>query len=456
MVKKILDAIINNNLINKGDNVLCAVSGGADSVALLHILNSLKEEIGFDIFAAHFNHKIRGDAADNDEQFVINLCNQLNIKCVIKKCDVPLFARQKGYTLEQAGRILRYDFFKELNPDKIAVAHHMDDQAESVLMHLIRGSGTTGLCGMRYMRGKIIRPMLSIRRSEIEDYLNTQDLSFCTDETNFATDAARNLVRLKLIPQISSTMNSKFVESLCNTAELISRDEDYLNKIAEKELNRITISENCYNRINLAYIDLPILTRALRIACQRAGAFSDIESKHIDILIKFLNAKTGSFINLPHIKVSLSYDKILFSDNKDSFKLLQEDYSTQLIPNMCINTGKFKIYNELISNEAPNILIIKSNKDKNTSYLDYDKLVLENCFIRNRRQGDRIDPIGSSGSKKLKDYFIDKKIERENRDLPLLCSNNEVLCAVGLCVSKKVMITETTERILKISYSTEE
>ena len=171
MIEKVEQTILKNGLINKGDTVLCAISGGADSVALFHCLYTLRNKLNFSLKAAHFNHGIRGKAADEDENFVRRLCDRFGIEAFFGHADVPSYAKEHGYTCEQAGRILRYDFFKKTGADKVATAHHMDDQAESIMMHIIRGSGTSGLCGMRYIRGNIIRPLLDVRRKDIENYL---------------------------------------------------------------------------------------------------------------------------------------------------------------------------------------------------------------------------------------------------------------------------------------------
>lgn len=447
MLHRVTETIEKNSLIKRGDRVLCAVSGGADSVVLLHVLCSLAKDMGFTLFAAHFNHCIRGSAADRDELFVKELCKKMNVDCVVKKADVPQYARENGYTLEQAGRLLRYEFFNELKADKVAVAHHMDDQAESIMMHIIRGSGTLGLCGMRYRRGNIIRPLLSVRRADIEKYADENKLSFCTDDTNFIADGTRNKLRLEIIPSISNNINGGFTEALCAMADIVRKDDDYLCDIAERELALCAVGDG-YNRHRLAGLDEPIRRRAIRIAAVRAGAYADIEQRHVELIEKLLCARTGACLHLPHIIAWTAYEKIYFST--------REKYVTMS------NVNDFCI--KFCAGEAIDIplgritsVVVEGNgfvREKNTAYIDLDDLP-QDAVVRSRRPGDRISPIGISGSKKLKDFFIDRKIERQERNMPLICSGKEVLCIIGMTVSRSVMVTDDTKRMLKITFDSE-
>ena len=233
---KVKSAIDKYGLINKNERVLVGLSGGADSVALLHVLLKIAPERGFELCAAHLNHGIRGAEAYHDQRFVEELCGQLGVPLVCEQLDIPGIARAEGKTLEQAAREKRYEFFHraagELGADKIAVAHHMDDQAESIMLHLIRGSGLKGLMGMEPAYGNIIRPLLRARRREIEEYAADNGLSYCTDSTNLERDASRNRIRLDLIPYIQENLNPCFVEGLCSMGELLRQDEEYLDGLA--------------------------------------------------------------------------------------------------------------------------------------------------------------------------------------------------------------------------------
>ena len=441
MENKVLKTITSHDLLRPGEVVLCAVSGGADSVALLLCLYELRDTLGIRLRAAHFNHHIRGEEADRDEEFVRDLCKKIDVECVTGGGDVPAYAKEQGYTLEQAARILRYEFLEAQGADKIAVAHHMDDQAESVLMHIIRGSGTHGIAGMRYVRGKIIRPLLGIRRREIEKYLAEKNVFFCTDTTNLIEDGTRNKLRLSIIPEITERINPGFTESLCHMADIVRTDDDYLCAIAARELDECR-KNGGFLRERIAALDEPIRRRALRLAMNEAGAFADIEQKHVEAVEKLLTARTGARLDLPHIVAYNSYDIIRFSNDKNCATIQSED--------ICIpfSVGEHHFGTLTISVSEAGRGAFKT--DAHTSCVDASKIPADAVF-RTRKAGDRIHPVGAGGSKKLKDFFIDKKVERDRRDVPLLCSGNEVLCVIGMCVSEKAAVDGGTEKIIKIS-----
>ena len=448
MLNRVIKAIKDNGLIDSGDSVLCGVSGGADSVVLLHVLLRLSHEMGFTVFAAHFNHMIRGKEADEDELFVRRLCESLGVRLVTGRANVPEYASENGYTLEQAGRILRYEFFESTGAAKIATAHHMDDQAESILMHLIRGSGTSGLCGMRFRRGKLIRPLLCVRRCDIERYASENGLDFCTDKTNLIPDGTRNKLRLNIIPEISREINPRFVEALCAMADIVRRDDDYLNSIAENELLSCSAGENMYNRERLNNADEPIKRRALRLAAVKAGAFADIEQKHIELIEDMLSARTGASLDLPHINVWTSYEKICFSSKEKYVKIADVgDFCAELCFDGETKTPLGAVKCTCVSGNC--VL-----HERYCSYVDADKLP-KGVVVRSRRPGDRIHPVGASGTKKLKDFFIDRKVAREKRNVPLICRGSEVLCIIGMTVSESVKVTDNTETMLKIQFKSE-
>jgi len=268
-----------HGLIPRGGGVVAGVSGGADSVALLHILTSLAPSMGFTLYAAHLNHGIRGETANEDEDFVADLCEFYGVPLYRERTDIPGIAKRRGETLEQAGRIERYGFLeralRKFGADVVAVAHHMDDQAESVLLHLTRGSGLTGLVGMQPKRGNIIRPMLSLRRHEIERFVHDEGLAYHTDETNFDRIGTRNRIRLDMIPYIEEHINPAIVETLCSMSELLLRDEEYLVRQADIALEHAKRDVG-YDRAMLKSLEPPILTRAIRAALANAGAKADI------------------------------------------------------------------------------------------------------------------------------------------------------------------------------------
>ncbi|MEW8956858.1 tRNA lysidine(34) synthetase TilS, partial [Clostridium sp.] len=219
MIVKVRDFVKENNMISKNDKVLVALSGGPDSICLIHILNELKDELGIEILAAHLNHCLRGEDANKDEEYVREFCKSLNIQCYVKRVDINRYAKERALSSEMAGREARYEFFNDLkeefNINKIAVAHNLNDQAETVLMRLMRGTGIEGLIGIRPVRDNIyIRPILSLNRHEIEAYCEDNKLLPRIDKTNLETIYSRNKVRLELIPYIEKNFNEDIINTL--------------------------------------------------------------------------------------------------------------------------------------------------------------------------------------------------------------------------------------------------
>lgn len=441
---KVKNAIDKYGLIDKGQRVLVGLSGGADSVALLHVLLKLAPERGFELCAAHLNHGIRGEEAQRDQRFVQELCKGLGVPLICEETDIPAVARSEGKTLEQAAREKRYEFLRraagELGADKIAVAHHMDDQAESIMLHLIRGSGLKGLIGMEPALGDIIRPLLWARRSEIEEYAEQNGLQYCIDSTNLERDASRNRIRLDLIPYIQENLNSRFAEGLCSMGELLRQDEEYLHGLARDALKEARTQEG-YDRAALAALPLPVKSRAIRIAVSEAGAETDVERCHIERIMDMLTAKTGAHADIPHISVWVSYGSICFGAPQNA-REVDAPFNTE---------GKTAFCGGFFFAEAAEGGIIKDNA---VAYMDRDKLP-SGLRVRTRRDGDRFRPVGSPGGKKLKDFFIDRKAPRERRGIPMLFSGNEALFIPGYGISDRVKVDEGTIRVLRVTYTEE-
>ncbi|NLB60928.1 MAG: tRNA lysidine(34) synthetase TilS [Clostridiales bacterium] len=439
IVKK---AIITNKLIQEGDEILVALSGGADSVALLHLLLELKKELHFTLKAAHFNHCIRGKAADSDEQFCVKLCKKWEVEIFTAREDVPQFAKENGYTLETAARILRYDFLNSLSSQKIAVAHHKNDQAETVLAHLIRGSGLKGLCGMRYISGKIIRPLLDITKNQIESYVEKNSLAFCTDDTNFLNDSTRNKLRLDVIPYIENEFNPAFVNTLTNMAKSIQADEEFLESHAQAAYEKCKTKKG-YSKTKLLRLENPIFIRVLMLAFENFGIFADIEYKHL-YAIKDMLASTGNLsLDLPNVRVFTSYDDLIFETPNESFTPQEFDF-------------EFIVGKEYAFSDYALCSKIVDNNDYlafcDSICLDYAKIP-DTLRIRTRKAGDIFYPLGAGGKKNLKVFLIDKKIEKDKRDMTLLCFKNEVLAIFDRngekqFISEKLKVDENTKQML--------
>ncbi len=430
-------------LILPGQTVLVGLSGGPDSVALLHVLLSLAPSMDFKVAAAHLNHGIRGEEADRDEFFVRELCDFLGVALLCEKRDVPAAAKAHGWTIEQAGRELRYDFLRrakdKLGASRIAVAHHMDDQAESILLHLTRGTGLAGLVGMMPLREDIIRPLLCVRRSDVEQYLTEEGLAYCVDATNLETGSTRNRLRLELVPYVEKHINPAFVKTLCSMGELLLRDESYLQKLADEALDAAR-EDGGFMRERLRGLPLPILTRALRTALREAGAAVDIERVHIERLIGLLGARTGARLQLPGIDAYIEYELLCFGVEPEETPYFEIPFLAEGETDTPL--GRF------VSGAADYPADFGENR--NIAYMD--ARALEGAVLRPRRSGERIYPIGAPGRKKLKQYFIDRKIPRSQRVLPLLCKGDEVLFLPGFCSAEATRVSPDTERILRVEF----
>ncbi len=444
MKEKVAAFIRENGLIPRGASVVAGVSGGADSVALVYVLMQLKEELGARIFAAHLNHGIRGADADADEAYVVKLCETLGVPLICERADIPALARAHSHTLEQEGRIERYAFLERarahFDADLVAVAHHRDDQAESVLMHLMRGSGLAGLTGMRPKRGNLIRPLLCVRKSEIEAYLARKSVAYCTDATNLVPEGTRNRTRLEIIPYIEAHINPALTETLCSAAELLARDEAYLDAEARRALASL-VKDGGYERAKLAELPLSIQTRAIRIALAEAGAAVDIERAHVEAVTSLLTAQTGAQIDLPGAVARASYDLVFFE--KPQADAREDDALPLAVPGVTVTQdGEFRA-------EYTNDTSFTANPF--AAYMDADKLP-EALVVRRRRPGDRFFPLGAPGSRKLKEYFIDRKVPREARETPLIASGDTVLFIPGFGIADTVKITAQTTRALRVEY----
>lgn len=424
------------------DAALVALSGGADSTALLLSMLELRNEgkIG-GLFAAHLNHGIRGAYALRDQRFCQSLCGQLGVPFQTETCDAPAYAREHGMSLEQAARELRYAFLERarifFGADVIATAHHASDQAETVLLHLLRGCGTGGLCGMKPRNGRIVRPLLETSRAEVLAYLAQKNAAFCEDETNAGNEAARNRIRNELIPALQR-MNPAVVEALCKTAALCAEDDACLQCLADEAEERLLLDGG----LDRARLDA--LPQALKSRIVRKRLFSlsgNVSEPDIRRVLALAKAQTGT-------RIELSGGLSAWTD---ASALHMGAY-----PEECAYSAAFVPEGETITPRG----VFRSEfttawqkpEDGNEAYLSFDALP-EGLVVRSRLEGDRFFPLGAPGARKLSDVFTDKKIPREERDLPLLCAGNEVFYAAGLTISEKAKVEPGTQRILHITFT---
>ena len=463
MYKKVLTYIEENNLIKSGDRILVALSGGPDSVCLLYILIKLRETLGIEIGAAHLNHMLRGEDALGDEEYVNKLCKDLNIPCYIKQVDINKYARENKLSSEMAGRSVRYDFFDEIISkygfNKIATAHNANDQAETILFRLMRGTGLEGLGGIKVSRdNKIIRPILCLSRNEVEDYIEKEGLNPRIDKTNFEKVYNRNKIRLDILPYIKKHFNADIVQTLNRMSTLLQKDNDYLERSAYKyyEKNCLKSKEHFILKKELFNEEEAITSRVIRNALTEYSKSNyDFEMKHISEIIHLARKNSGKKIDLPnkiyaeniygdiYIKKRIKKQKI---DNKNEIVINKNDINGKKV-----EFHNYKLEFSIIDN---NNLIYKKNSLK--KFFDFD--LIENFIvIRKRKDGDKMIPLGMKGTKKIKDIFIDAKVPKEQRDyIPIIEFDNNIAWLTGINVSDEYKVNNNSKNILMISIEREE
>ena len=328
MKEKVLDIINKYNLIEDGDKLVIGVSGGPDSITLLNVLLEIKNEkaINFEMVVCHVNHMLREEAVQ-DEEYVLEFCKKYNIECFIKRIEVEKIARQEKIGTEEAGRNARYEFFNEIlektKSNKIATAHTANDNAETVLMNIIRGSGTAGLKGIEVKRDNLIRPLINSSREEIEEYCKTNNLNARIDKTNFENIYTRNKVRNMLIPYIKENFNPNIIEGLNRLSDLSKQENEYLEKVTakaykyiliEEQKNQIIIDLNKFNSQELVIKNRLVLYTINILFGTRSG----IEKKHIEDIIKLCSNNIGNKFLIPNkrVKILVKNKKIFFIVNQ--------------------------------------------------------------------------------------------------------------------------------------------
>lgn len=324
MKQKVIQTIKKYNLINSGDKIILGVSGGPDSIAMLDILRQLMSELKFDIFVVHINHNIRGKDADEDEKYVKEYCQKYNIKFFAKKIDVPTIAKNEKIGTEEAGRKVRYEYFeeilKETKSNKIAIAHNKNDKVETIIMHLLRGSGISGLKGIEPIRGnKFIKPLIECDRQEIEKYCRENNLQPRIDKTNFENEYTRNKIRNIVIPYIKKEFNPNIIETITRLAEVVSSEDDFIENIANENYKKLLIIEE-KNRIELKLKEFNLLDEVLKnriilITTKKMfGSTQGIEKINISDIIKLCNNNIGNKFLMPNksLKVLIQNKKINF------------------------------------------------------------------------------------------------------------------------------------------------
>ena len=449
MYQKVKAYVKEWQMLEKDDIVIAGVSGGADSVCLLFMLSELKEEIGFSLRAVHVNHGIRGEAADADEKYVRKLCEEQGIELKVCTEDVPAYAREHGMTEEEAGRQVRRTCFrKELEAcggTRIALAHHQNDNAETLIFNLCRGTGFRGLKGIAPRNGEWIRPFLCLKRKDIESYLKKRGISYCTDETNVDLHYTRNWIRHEIIPRLESRVNRESISHMCRTMEQMYSLGGYIEReilrykalCVEPGKEKLTIKKQAYMQVPDELREY-VIYEAL---CDAAGRRKDIERIHIKMLSELLERQTGRMLDLPHgVKACRCYEGAELLNKKavpDKTGKNQEEQPGEMF--------RMDIF------EKPVKEVIFPEKNY-TKWFDYD-IIKNTVKIRHRQPGDYITIQTSGGTQKLKQYFINEKIPQSERDAVwLLADGRHIMWIVGYRQNQAYQVTDKTRRILEVEF----
>lgn len=456
MKSKVLDNIIKYNLINSETTVIAGVSGGYDSMVMLDILKDYSAAIGFEIIVAHVNHMHRGTEADGDEEHVRAYAGEHGLKFESIRKSMDDYAAEHSISPEDAGRRIRYEFFNSLasaHPNSvIAVAHNLDDQAETVLLNLIRGSGLRGLTGMTFKSENIIRPLLNISRAEIEAFAGEQGIAHREDRTNTENVYRRNSIRNQLIPFIEREYNPEFTKTVFRMSEILQDQEEIINSATGAALDGILISSQddkyVVNKAGFNKLEKSIRNNIIRsIITDLLGSVDGFDKTHIDQFTATALRPSGKKMSIGGIKLSVVYEHIIIEIKKS----VEEETSKSEI---MIDTDKFGVYKfgkwEIEAEHFPKTKSRYKEK-RDIVYLDADKLDSK-LVVRTRRPGDTMSPLGMDGTKKIKNLMIDMKVEPgERENIPIITTQSgDIIWVSMLRRSNKYVVTEQTQNILAL------
>ena len=425
MNNKVLKTVKKYNMLSKGDRVLIGVSGGADSIALLEFFVSVKEKYDLDICVAHIEHGIRGEDSVNDAEFVKNYCKKLGVSFYLKMIDAPNLAKKAKMGVEEYSRMARYDFFNTIECDKIATAHNLTDNIETLLFRLARGTGLKGACSIPAVRGKIIRPFIEVSSGEIRKWCNDNNIPYRVDCTNSDSAYSRNLIRLEILP-LFEKLNANYQDNIENFISDVNEDyafiDDYVKSIYPK-----IVKNNEIDLPKLNELDLSIKKRILIMFFDENGY--SLNRIHLQSVID-ITLKSGKSQIKENVFAISAKGKIRIAKFNDLNK--KDEFVTKIL-----NIGEFK--------------------DKNIDfYCDCNKIV-GNIIIRAKQAGDRIKPAGRNVSKTLKKLFNESAYPIEKRDKKIVvCDDFGIVGVIGLCADERVKVDCNTAKILTTKLPSED
>lgn len=458
MLEKVKQYMDKFHMVSSGDDIIVGLSGGVDSVCLLFLLHNLSEELEFSLRAVHINHGLREESKE-EEVFVKELCRKLDIPCEVHRIDVNTYAGKMHLGKEEAARILRYQIFEDCAgkaAGKIALAQHQNDQAETVLFHLFRGTGIRGLTGIQPVRGQYIRPLLDVTREEIEIYAKENGLEYVTDNSNFDTIYARNKIRHEILPK-AEEINQGATTHIAAEAAMVKDAMDFLDSLLEEayekwvtelrnpdgELRSCTIEKQRLKEQH-AYLKAALVYEML---ARVGGRKKDISRAHVGSALGLLDGQSGRQVDLIYGLQAVTEQKQFVIQKKlKKEKNRINEWQQKLNIREITSVGDISVSCRVFSYEKSQVIPIKPY----TKWFDYDKII--NCpVIRNRRSGDYFY-CSDTAKKKLQDYFVNEKIALSEREAILLIADGEhIMWIVGGRISNYYKVTDETKQILEIT-----
>jgi len=466
MQKQVRHTIDMYGMLEKGDRVGIGVSGGPDSVALVQCFAALRLEYDLWMMIIHFNHGIRGDESDRDEAFVMNLAENYGIPVVSEKVSIPAIRRRSGGSLEELCRSERYRYFerivREWALDKIVLGHTLEDQAETVVMNFLRGSGSRGLRGIMPVRDKMyIRPLIETSKHDIMDFLEATGAAYVTDSSNSDDSYLRNRIRHQLIPELKARYNPRVVEHAARTASIMKSENDFIQHAVNEVIAQWNLDRHS-EEISISIPALTVLHDALqmRIIKELLESRTDIQGgithRHVMAVMGLVKGdRPNAMLNLPlGIVVRRGYHELsmtrgtprtqnILRQKGDKWKINDYHYEVSIPGTVYVEEIGVGMSFEFVDKAG-----IKE-ENSNAAYIDFETVALP-LIVRNMRPGDTIRPLGLRGTKKVKSVFIDAKIPRiERSKIPLLVDAESVLWIAGMRVHEKSEVTDRTRKVLK-------
>jgi tRNA(Ile)-lysidine synthase len=449
--EKVLRFIDSNRLIDKNEKILVALSGGADSIFALYFLHKYQRRLRITISAVHLNHSLRGTDSLKDEEFCIDYCKKLNIPLFTKKIPIEVISKKNKTSLEETGRIERYNYFNEICKkykfDKIVTAHHKDDNAETVLMNLFRGTGVRGYSGIPIKRDNVIRPVLVLSKKEIVSYLVANKIPYKTDTTNFSDDFIRNLIRNQIVPIIEGKINPSWTDSVFNSSQVINNYLELIDKRFSNRLKKKLIcEERDFLRFSLEEIiknEKFLVTELIRKSITEK--FS-IELSYLEIsriLELGLSKKAGK-------RIVLKANVVVIKNQTDLSVHKQQRKNNTVCRIKIGESVHFDGTMITIKELKKRNIKVDENKNHKIEYID-SGLIKDDFELRYWKEGDYFYPLGMEQKKKISDFLTDNKVESsQKKNILVLLNNNRIVWVVGYRISNLFKLNKETKNILRL------